>query len=375
MHQLRTLVFGAGCAVQCAHDIGARKKAAFVVTAPPTKALSDPLCAELRRYGCHVTVWDGVVGEPTIADFDAALAAAREVEADAVIGLGGGSAMDVAKLVAALLDGRQKVADVFGVGKLTARSTYLACLPTTAGTGSEVSPIAILLDEADDLKKGVVSPFLVPDAAYVDPLFTLSVPAAVTASTGIDAFTHCVEAYVNRYSHPIVDMYAREGMRLIAQNLPRAVRHGDDVEARTSLALGSMYGGLCLGPVNTAAVHALSYPLGGEFHVAHGVSNAVLLPHVLEFNLPAAPRRYAEVAVALGVEPTGDDLETARRGLDRIRELLRQCNLSLGLRDVGVPETAIDRMASAAMTVQRLLERNVREVTEQDAREIYRKAL
>src|SRR5690606_18724800 len=258
--------------------------------------------------------------------------------------------------------------EAFGVGKLAGRSTYLACLPTTAGTGSEVSPIAILLDESDELKKGVVSPYLVPDAAYVDPLLTLTVPPAITAATGIDAFTHCVEAYVNRFSHPIVDLYAREGIRLISRNLARAVREGKDIEARTSLALGSMYGGLCLGPVNTAAVHALSYPLGGEFHVAHGVSNAVLLAHVLEFNLPAAPRRYAEVALALGVEPAADDLQTAQRGLARIRELLQECGLPLRLSEVGVPESAIDRMAQSAMTVQRLLERNVREVTEQDAR-------
>lgn len=346
----------------------------FVATTPPLQQLRTAFLDELRSHGCAVTVWEDARGEPSIADFSAALAAAREARADAIVGFGGGSAMDVAKLVAALLDGRQSIHEAFGVGKLAGRSTYLACLPTTAGTGSEVSPIAILLDESDELKKGVVSPYLVPDAAYVDPLLTLTVPPAITAATGIDAFTHCVEAYVNRFSHPIVDLYAREGIRLISRNLARAVREGKDIEARTSLALGSMYGGLCLGPVNTAAVHALSYPLGGEFHVAHGVSNAVLLAHVLEFNLPAAPRRYAEVALALGVEPAADDLQTAQRGLARIRELLQECGLPLRLSEVGVPESAIDRMAQSAMTVQRLLERNVREVTEQDAREIYRRA-
>jgi alcohol dehydrogenase class IV len=221
----------------------------------------------------------------------------------------------------------------------------------------------------------VVSPHLVPDAAYVDPALTVSMPPAVTAATGIDAFTHCIEAYANRFAHPIVDTYALEGIRLISRNLVRAIENGTDIEARTSMALGSLYGGLCLGPVNTAAVHALSYPLGGEFHVAHGVANAVLLPHVLEFNLPAAPARYAEVAVALGAERGRDDMETAQRGLELVRELSRRCGLPSRLGDFGIDASAIDRMARAAMTVQRLLERNLREVTEQDAREIYKAAL
>jgi alcohol dehydrogenase class IV len=320
-------------------------------------------------------VWPHAGQEPGIRDFEAALADAREVRADAIVGLGGGSAMDVAKLVAAFLDGSQDLRDAFGVGRLRGRAMHLVCLPTTAGTGSEASPIAILLDETDQLKKGVVSPHLVPDAAYVDPLLTVSMPPAVTAATGIDAFTHCLEAYANRFAHPVVDHYAIEGIRLISRNLVRAVENGTDIEARTRVALGSLYGGMCLGPVNTAAIHALSYPLGGEFHIAHGVANALLMPHVLAFNLPAAPARYAEVAVALGVERGRDDLETAQRGLELIRELARRCGLPSRLGEFGIGESAIERMASAAMTVQRLLERNPRTVTEQDARDIYRAAL
>jgi len=153
------------------------------------------------------------------------------------------------------------------------------------------------------------------------------------------------------------------------------VENGADIAARTQVALGSLYGGLCLGPVNTAAIHALSYPLGGEFHIAHGVANALLMTHVLEFNLPAAPARYAEVAIALGAERGRDDMETAQRGLERLRELSRRCGLPSRLREFGIDESAIDRMARAAMTVQRLLERNLRTVTEQDARAIYRAAL
>src|SRR6185312_1331641 len=183
------------------------------------------------------------------------------------------------------------------------RSLPLICLPTTSGTGSEVSPNALLLDENTQSKKAVISPHLVPDAAFIDPALTLTVPAPVTAATGLDALTHCIEAYANRFAHPLVDTWALDGIRHIAAHLATAVREPANLEARTHLALGSLYGGLCLGPVNTAAVHALSYPLGSRHHIAHGHSNAILLPHVLRFNVPAAFGRYAEVALALGVSP------------------------------------------------------------------------
>jgi alcohol dehydrogenase class IV len=347
---------------------------AFIVTSPPIVGLVDPLADALKKGGASVTIYPEIATEPAIATFEAAMEAAREAKPDAVIGLGGGSAMDVAKLVAALYNGQQSVREVFGIGKLTSRTLHLACLPTTAGTGSEVSPNAILLDEADQLKKGVVSPHLVPDAAYVDPLLTLTLPPAVTAATGMDALTHCIEVYANRFAHPMIDLYALEGIRLIAANLLQAVENGDDVEARANMALGSLYGGLGLAPVNTAAVHALAYPLGGEFHVAHGVSNAVLLPHVLRFNLSAAPERYAQVALALGVEAGDSDLGTAQRGLDRLTELSRECGIPGGLSELGVPAEAIPRMAQSAMKVTRLLKNNLREVTVADAEAIYRAA-
>jgi alcohol dehydrogenase class IV len=319
-------------------------------------------------------VWDDCAGEPSIADFERVLDIARSKRIDGVVGLGGGSSMDLAKLVSALLSGRQTIADVQGTGKLLGRDTWLACIPTTAGTGSEVSPIAILLDEGALLKKGVVSRHLVPDAAYVDPLLTVSMPAAVTAATGLDALTHCIEAYANRFAHPFVDTYALEGIRLITRSLLSAVRDGSDISARSDMARASLYGGLCLGPVNTAAVHALAYPLGGEFHIAHGISNALLLPHVLAFNLSAAADRYADIALAAGAEAGGSLERLANRGLEKIAALSRDCNIPMRLSEHGVSTHALDRMTDAAMTVTRLLERNVREVTWDDARKIYEAA-
>jgi alcohol dehydrogenase class IV len=219
-----------------------------------------------------------------------------------------------------------------------------------------------------------VSEFLMPDGTYVDPKLTVSMPRGVTAATGMDALTHCIEAYTNKYAHPMVDLYAIEGIRLAGRFLARAVQDGADLEAREKMSLASVYGGICLGPVNTAAVHALAYPLGGEFHIPHGLSNAVLLPHVMRFNAPAAPERYAVVAEALGVKSHGDDLQRAMLAADKVYELAIQCGITMDLAKLNVPQSAIPQMAEAALKVQRLLANNPREMTIAAAEEIYRAA-
>ncbi|MBU0556928.1 MAG: iron-containing alcohol dehydrogenase [Alphaproteobacteria bacterium] len=376
LHNVRSVRIGAGLLRQCAEDIVATGASrALIVSAAPLRALSDALAAELERAGCAPAIFDAIAGEPTFADFNAAMDMARTHAAGFIVGLGGGSAMDVAKLVAALMDGAQQVEDVIGTGLLHARAVPLACIPTTAGTGSEVTPIAILEDSAAELKKGVVSDHLVPDFAYLDAALTVSMPRAVTAATGLDALTHCIEAYANRFSHPVVDAWALEGIRLVAGHLERACADGNDLEARDAMLRAAHLGGMCLGPVNTAAVHALAYPLGGEFHIAHGVANSLLLPHVLRFNLPAAPARYAQVASALGVTRTGDDASDALAGIAEIERLSAAIGIERRLSAFGIGANAVPKMAAAAMTVQRLLMRNPREVTESDARAIYEAAL
>lgn len=370
--QPQKIVFGTGCLQTFCDDyqkLGCKKL--FVLTAPPILPLITPALDSLKTVGISIQVFDQIMAEPTLNDFNHILDVARTFGADSIVGIGGGSVLDAAKLVAAFANSEQQAADCFGTGFIKQKGLWLACLPTTAGTGSEVSPNAILLDERDHLKKGIVSPFLVADAAYVDPKLTWTVPAKVTADTGMDALTHCIEAYTNKFAHPAVDIYALQGIRLIAANLERAVKNGQDQEAREALALGSLYGGLCLGPVNTAAVHALSYPLGGEFHIPHGLSNAILLPSVMKFNRPAALRRYAEVAVAMGCQPGKDDNETAQHGVEFIYDLSKKVGIPQKLTDLNIPQTAVDGMAKAAMEVQRLLKNNPREVTEQDARDIY----
>ena len=375
LHLPRRLGFGPDGLAACADWFVARGAAnVLVVTSPPLAPVCQPLVAALRAQGRNAQVWDGVKHEPRLADLEEGMQVAREASADAIAGIGGGSAMDVAKLISALLDGRQRIGEVFGIGLLAGRAMPLACLPTTAGTGSEVSPIAIVQDIADGQKKAVISPHLVPDAAFVDPALTIGAPREVTAASGIDALTHCIEAFANRQAHPFTDVWALEGIRRISRSLARACEQGDDLAARTDVALGSLYGGLCLGPVNTAAVHALAYPLGSDYGVAHGVSNAVMLPHVLEFNLQAMPDRYAAIARAMGVEEGGSDLDMARRGVEAIRALLVRCGMPSGISQLGVPESALDPMIAAAMQVQRLLKQNPRDVTAEDVRDIYRRA-
>ena len=366
------VVFGNGCAAQCVELLaqhGARR--VLLVTSKSVLPQIVFLIAALQKAGCEVIENKPVPPEPTRNFFEIALQEAQAAKVDAVLGIGGGSALDVAKLLAALVRGNQNVSEIFGVNLLAGRELFLVCLPTTAGTGSEVSPNAVLLDEKDELKKGIVSPHLVADAAFIDPLLTLLVPPAVTAATGVDALTHCIEGYANKSAHPITDVYALQGIRLISANLLRAVHNGADREARAAVALGSLYGGLCLGPVNTAAVHALSYPLGGRFHIAHGVANALLLPHVLRFNLSAAPERYAEIAVAAGIARNASVLKTAELGIEQFAGLSKACGVPQRLSELKIPRAAIPAMARAAMQVTRLLKNNVRPVTEADAVQIY----
>lgn len=375
LNQPPHIVFGNGCAASCAEVFAPRgAQRVLLVTSKSVRPQIDFLVEALQKTNCMVVEGKFIPPEPTLKFFESALVEARAAKIDSVLGIGGGSVLDIAKLLAALVRGTQNITDVFGVDLLHHRALPLVCLPTTAGTGSEVSPIAVLLDEAVALKKGVVSPQLVPDAAYVDPLLTLTVPPAVTAATGLDALTHCIEGFANQFAHPITDTYALRGIQLISENLLRAVRDGRDIEARANVALGSLYGGLCLGPVGTAAIHALSYPLGGRFQIAHGVSNALLAPHVLRFNFSAAPERYAEISAALGVARNGSAMMTAEHGIEVLTQLSRDCGVPQRLSDLEIPRDAIPAMAQAAMQVTRLLKNNLRPLTEADAAQIYEAA-
>lgn len=368
LQQVPKLVFGAGAldsAAEHLQSLGIKRP--FVVTSPSG-------ADHAMRLHPSAQVDASTRNEPTVAHFERLLAIARDFKPDAVIGLGGGSPLDAAKLVGALCNNSQTLADAWGVGNLAARSLPLICIPTTAGTGSEVSPNAILLDEASSSKKAVISPHLVPDAAFIDPALTLSVPPHVTAATGLDALTHCIEGFANKFAHPLVDTWALDGIRHIAAHLVTAVRDPGNLDARTHLALGSLYGGFCLGPVNTAAVHALSYPLGSRHRIPHGHANAILLPHVLRFNLPAAPERYAAVAVALGADEQPSAHETARAGLERLWQIIEGTGLEMRLSALHISESELPSLAADGLAVTRLMRNNPCSIPQAEAEEIYKAA-
>lgn len=344
----------------------------FLLTAPPIRPLIAQTIEKLEGAGVEVTIFDRITAEPALDEVLEIIELARQAGADSVVGIGGGSVLDTAKVVACFVKSKQQVADCFGTGLIKERGLWCGCLPTTSGTGSEVSPNAILLDRAEKLKKGLVSPYLLCDAAYIDPMLTLTVPAKITAETGMDALTHCIEAYTNRFAHPVVDRYALAGIELIAKYLERAVKDGKDVEAREALSLGSYYGGLCLAPVNTAAVHALSYPLGGEYHISHGLANAILLPTVMRFNMSSDWEKHARIAAAIGVDCTGlTTEEAARKGVEAIAALSARCGIPSTLTELGIGREKVEELADSAMKVTRLLVNNPREVTREDAINIY----
>lgn len=375
LKQPQRIVFGTGCMTQMCDDIlRMEHKKLFIISADPILPLIQPSIDTLNAAGVETMVETKIMGEPTVGDFKRILAEAQQFGADSVVGIGGGSVMDVAKLVAVFANSSQTIEECYGIDKIShtgAPSLWFACAPTTAGTGSEVSPNAILLDETDNGKKGIISNRLLCNVAYIDPQLTVTVPPRITAETGMDALTHCIEVYTNVHAHPCVDMYALMGIKLIAQNLLRAVKDGKDMEAREAMLLGSMYGGLGLGPVNTAAVHALAYPVGGMFHKSHGLSNSVLLPTVMKYNMQANVKRYADVAIACGCQPGATDEETALRGVEFVAQLSKDCGIPQTLAEIGIPQTAVPEMAAAAMLQQRLLVNNPRPVTEQDAIDIY----
>ena len=370
--QPQRLVFGRGCTADAVAYLAALRPAHLhVLTSTSLAQIAAGIADELGNAGIDVSIDAAISREPTVTDFEAALARARQVRASCILGLGGGSVLDLAKIVAALTLADQELEETFGVGLLQGHSCHLVCMPATAGTGSEVSPNAILLDEERRLKRAVISPFLVPDATFIDPELMRTMPPALTASTGLDALAHCIEAYTNKFAHRMVDLYAREGIRLCGQWLLRAVRDGHDMEAREGMALASLYGGLCLGPVNTAAAHALAYPLGSEYGIPHGLSVALVLPHVFRFNARADPARHAEVARALRVLDGPSPLETAQNAADEIQTLVHACGLDSNLASYGITAQSVPGLAQAAMRVTRLLQNNPRPLSEADCVQIF----
>jgi alcohol dehydrogenase class IV len=322
-----------------------------------------------------VTVYADVQADPPAQVILAATDAAVNSGADGVIGLGGGSSMDVAKLVALLAHGTEKLDEVYGVGVAKGPRLPLILVPTTAGTGSEVTPISIVTTGEGE-KKGVVSPVLLPDIAVLDAELTLGLPAAVTAATGIDAMVHAIEAYTSkRLKNPVSDCLAREALRLLSLNIHEACSDGSNCEARQGMLLGAMLAGLAFANAPVAGVHALAYPVGARFHVPHGLSNSLVLPAVMRFNLGAAESLYAELASIVIPGVQGSEADKARALVERLAALPTELALPTRLREVGIAATDIVALAEDAMRQTRLLVNNPREIALEDAKAIYEEVL
>lgn len=317
-----------------------------------------------------VTLFGEVVPEPDVPNLERALALAREAQPDLIVGFGGGSAMDLAKLVAVLALGSQTIHEVVGPDKVRGPRLPLIQVPTTAGTGSEMGMRALVSDPMTRNKLAVQSRLMLADLAVIDPALTMSVPRSPTAAAGIDAMTHCAEALTNRKAHPAIDLYALEGIRLVGRHLPTAVRDGSDAEARAGLALAALYGGICLGPVNTTAGHAVAYPLGTRHHIAHGLSCALIFPHTLAFNAPAVPERTRAVLQAMGLP---DDLREAAI-VEAASHWCAQQGVEMRMSRLGIPEDDLDTMAGEAHAIRRLLDNNPREISREQIRAIYQAA-
>lgn len=336
--------------------------------------LLDGVVDALANAGRPPSLFTGVAADPPTACVEAAVAHGRAAACDGVVGLGGGSAMDVAKLAAVLLPGTQALADMLGVGKVRVGRLPLVQVPTTAGTGSEVTPIAIVtLPEGQ--KAGVVSPVLLADAALLDAALTMGLPPAVTAATGIDAMVHAIEAFTSRLAkNPLSDMAARQALRLLGPALPAALADGTDLDARQDMLVGAMLAGQAFANAPVGAIHALAYPLGTRFHLPHGLCNALVMPAVMRFNLSAAAEAYAELADLFGLAAGAPAAERAAALIDHMRNLVARCGLPTTLRQAGVPAEALPRMAAEAMLQTRLLVNNPRPMDEPDALALYREA-
>lgn len=316
----------------------------------------------------RVSVFGDVEPEPDEHNLVAALKAAEGC--DLVIGFGGGSAMDLAKLVSVMVGRDLQLSDVSGPGRAPVRKVGLVQIPTTAGTGSEVGTRALVTDPISLNKVATESLHMLADLAIIDPVLTVSVPAAITAATGVDAMAHCVEAYTSKRAHPLIDGYAIQGIELVGKYLARAVADGSDIEARSGMALASFYGGVCLGPVNTTAGHAVAYPLGTRHKLPHGLANALMFPHVLAVNAPAVSAKTDKIVSALGI--------SGYRSVEELRNAARDYCESLGIeiaiRHHGVPEEDLPAMAKEAHAIRRLLDWNPVDLSEEDILDLYRAA-
>ena len=336
----------------------------------------DQVASWLSGQGLSVTVYTDVEAEPSIQSVDACLAVARGAQCNLVVGVGGGSSMDTAKAVAMLMGNEGKAEEYLGTNLVKQRGVPSILMPTTSGTGAEITPNALFYVAAARDKIAIVSPHIIPDVAIVDPLLTLSVPPSVTAATGVDALCHAVESFTSSKASPLTDLYALEATRLIGASLRTAVGNGDDLAAREAMARASMYAGVSIANAGTNGVHALAYPLQGQHRITHGVANSLLLPYVLEYNALSNLPKFVQVAEAMGEPVSGLSMrDAAMRSAEACRLLSEDVGIPKKMSEVGITPEHVDALVEGAMKVTRLLANNPRRIRAEDARAIFERAL
>lgn len=335
----------------------------------------DHIFDNLNEGNISFTIFDNVKNEPTITEVDQAIDDLNVASNyDGIIGIGGGSTIDVAKLLAVSGSVKDSIKNYIGTNLIDKPGIPMIMLPTTSGTGAEVTPNAIVKNKKEGWKKGVVSPYLIPDLVILDPELTLSLPPKVTAETGIDAFTHAIECFICNKSNVMSDLFAIDSMKLINKYLRRAVRNGGDKEARYYMALGSLYGGIAITNSGTGGVHALAYPLGGKYNISHGLSNSILLTDVMEFNSKAVPDKFLKVANLIGINTINlTQEESVISVINEIKKLVDAVGISAEGLDIS--ENDLDELAKSAMSVGRLLKNNPRSIGYEDIKKIYKNSL
>ena len=334
--------------------------------------LIDRPKALLEAAGIAVSILDDTPPEPEVEQANAIVTAAKNSGCDMVVGIGGGSAMDVAKLTAVLLNNDVTLRELLDKAPIPRRGLPTLMIPTTAGTGSETTPNSIVLVPENELKVGIVSPKLMPDCVILDPKMTLGLPPAITASTGMDALCHAIECYTSKKGNPFSEMIALKAISLITRSIRRAFKTGTDIDARHDMLLGAMYGGMCIATSSTTAVHALAYPLGGKYRIAHGVSNAILLPFVMRFNAVGNEDKFRDVAVAMGLDVDPADSKAAtEKFIEAIFELNRDLQIPSDLKRWNITAADLETLVEGAAKVTRLLDNNPRPMGKADIRAIY----
>jgi len=349
----------------------------FILTQPSIVSLgyADHIKRELAKKGIASEISTEIKPEPTEENIEDVFHTFLRGEHDAIIGIGGGSVLDAAKILAVLKTNDQPISALVGTNLVEKRGVPTILIPTTSGTGSEVTPNAIVTFPEKELKIGMVSPHLLPDLVILDPALTLNLPKSITAATGMDAFTHALESYISNKANPFSDMFALESMRLISGSIQEAYHHGENLKARENMLVGAMYGGMALTSAGTAAVHAMAYPLGGKYKISHGVANSMLLPHVTAFNADHIIDRLEHVARAIGLAGAHTKQELAERVIHQIEEWTADLHIPQQLKAFGVSKEDVPALAQAASEVKRLMDNNPKPMSVSDIEQVYMKLL